>query len=106
MSERSPKGWKTLLEKEKLLIKSNFFFSNSVFKRLELQACKNQGLFGKGLKTFFSEAADAFISTYFHMTVPHKIASRKFGPVENITCLNRPTLVTQASDVIKELMGL
>ena len=29
---------------------SNFSFSNSVFKRLVLQTCKNQGLFGKGLK--------------------------------------------------------
>ena len=28
---------------------SNFFFSNSVFKRLALQTCKIQGLFGKGL---------------------------------------------------------
>ena len=36
-------------EKEKLLIMSNFSFSNSVFKRLLLQTRKNQGLFGKGL---------------------------------------------------------
>ena len=28
---------------------SNFSFSNGVFKRLELQTCKNQGLIGKGL---------------------------------------------------------
>ena len=27
----------------------NFSFPHSVFKRLELQTCKNQGLFGKGL---------------------------------------------------------
>ena len=31
---------------------SNFSFSNSVFKRPVLQTCKNQGLFGKGLKSF------------------------------------------------------
>ena len=38
-------------EKEKLLVTSNFSFSHSVFKRLVLQTRKNQGLFGKGLKT-------------------------------------------------------
>ena len=37
-------------EKEKLIIISNFCFSDSVFKRLVLQTHKNQGLFGKGLK--------------------------------------------------------
>ena len=35
---------------EKMLVTSNFSFSHSVFKRLELQTRKNQGLFGKGLK--------------------------------------------------------
>ena len=35
----------TLWEKEKLLIMSN---SSGVFIRLVQQACKNQGLFGKG----------------------------------------------------------
>ena len=28
-----------------------FLFTHSVFKRLILQTCKNQGLFGKGLKS-------------------------------------------------------
>ena len=36
-------------EKEKLLVMSNFSFSQSVFKRLVLQTRKNQGFFGKGL---------------------------------------------------------
>ena len=40
---------KTLWEKKKLFVTSNFFFSHSVFKRLVLQTRKNQGLFGKGL---------------------------------------------------------
>ena len=40
---------KTLWEKEKLLVTSNFSFSHSIFKRLVLQTCKNKGLFGKGL---------------------------------------------------------
>ena len=50
MAESSPKGWKTLWEKEKLLVTSNFSLSYSVFKGFVLQTRKNQGLFGKGLK--------------------------------------------------------
>ena len=50
IGESSPKGLKTLWEKEKLLVTSDFSFSHSVFKRLVLQTRKNQGLFGKGLR--------------------------------------------------------
>ena len=49
MAESFPNGEKTLWEKEKLLVMSNFSFSHGVFKRLELHTRKNQGLFGKGL---------------------------------------------------------
>ena len=42
-------GRKHCGEKEKLLLTSNFSFSNSVFKSLVLQTHENQGLFGKGL---------------------------------------------------------
>ena len=49
MAESSPNRLKTLWKKEKVLVTSNFYFSNSVFKSLELQTRKNQGLFGKGL---------------------------------------------------------
>ena len=54
MAESYPNRQKTLREKEKdkLLVTSNFPFSNSVFKRLVLQTRKNQGLFGKGLNNF------------------------------------------------------
>ena len=52
MAERSQKGVKTLWEKEKLLVTSNFFFSHGVFKRLKLQKRKNKGLFGKGLYSY------------------------------------------------------
>ena len=53
--EESPLiGQKTLWEKEKLLVKSNFSFSRSVFKRLVLHTRKNQGLFGKGLSNMFN----------------------------------------------------
>ena len=47
--EGSPNMLKTLWEKVKLLIMSNFSFSLGVFKRLVQQTRKNQGLFGKGL---------------------------------------------------------
>ena len=49
MAESSPNGLKTLWEKEKLLVTSNFSFSHSVFKGVILQTDKNQGFFGKGL---------------------------------------------------------
>ena len=39
MEESYPNRWKTLWEKEKLLITSNFSFSHSVFKRLVSQGC-------------------------------------------------------------------
>ena len=44
MAESIPKVQKTLWEKEKLLVTSNFSFSYSVFKRLLLQTCKLPGL--------------------------------------------------------------
>ena len=49
MAESPPKGKKTLWEKEKLLVTSNFSFFHSVFKGLVQQTHKNQGLFGKAL---------------------------------------------------------
>ena len=49
MTESSPNRQKTLWEKEKLLVTSNFSFSHSVFKRIVLHTRKNQGLYGKGL---------------------------------------------------------
>ena len=47
MAESSLNGQKTLWEKEKLLVSSNFSFSHSVFQIIVLQTCKSQGLFGK-----------------------------------------------------------
>ena len=55
MAECSLNGLKTLCEKEKLLVMSNFSFSHSVFKRLVLQTRENQGLFGKGLTLSFKD---------------------------------------------------
>ena len=50
--EEHGRNFSRRLEKEKLLVSSIFSFSHSVFERLVLQTCKNQGLFGKGLKAF------------------------------------------------------
>ena len=47
-TENSPNEWKTLLEKEKFLVTSNFSFSDSVFKRFLLQTCKKGVCLGKG----------------------------------------------------------
>ena len=49
MAECFLNGLKTVCEKEKLLVMSNFSFSHTVFKRLVLQTHENQGLLGKGL---------------------------------------------------------
>ena len=54
MAESYQNGQKTMREKEKLLVMSNFSFSLSVFKRLVLQTRKNQGLFGKGLTLYYT----------------------------------------------------
>ena len=40
--------------KGEIFVTSNFSFSHSVFKRLILQTCKDQGLFGKGLTLYHS----------------------------------------------------
>ena len=53
MVESFPDEQKILWEEEKLLVTNNFSFSHSVFKRLLLQTCKHQGLFGKGLTCIF-----------------------------------------------------
>ena len=48
MAESSAKDYKTMWEKEKLLVTSHFSFSYSVFKRLVLQTCKARACLGKG----------------------------------------------------------
>ena len=65
MAESYPNGYKTLWEKEKLLVTSNFSFSLSVFRRLVLQTHKNQGLFGKGLTLKVSKKPNG----YFYPTL-------------------------------------
>ena len=46
---------KNTVGKREITCNEQFFsFSHCVFKRLEMQKCKNHGLFGKVLKTLFS----------------------------------------------------
>ena len=95
--ESFPNGWKTLWEKEKLLITSNFSFSHSVFKRLVLQTRKNQGLFGKGLRLrempgrkllllfvwqgskFYFQVADLLLATCFLLQLILNPGSQTLG---------------------------
>ena len=70
MEESFSNGLKTLGEKEKLVVTSNFSFSHSVYKRLVLQTHKNRGLFGKGLRVmrqfWFTKVCFAFILSLVH----------------------------------------
>ena len=66
MAESSQLEYKTLWEKEKLLITCNFSFSYSVFKRLVLQTRKNQGLFRKGSNVLKSIVGKGENASYQH----------------------------------------
>ena len=68
MTESSPNGQKILLEKEKLLVTSNFSFSHSVFKGLVQQTRKIQGLFGKEL--LISVASFSYLDDVDRITQP------------------------------------
>ena len=61
MAESSLIGYKTMWEKEKLLVTSNFSFSSSVFKRLVQQTRKDKGLFGKGLTPLTDKPLWAYV---------------------------------------------
>ena len=51
MTESSPKGLKTLWEKEKLLVTSNFSFSRSVFKNTFTADKLKEGLVRERVKS-------------------------------------------------------
>ena len=89
MPKSSQKGYKTLWGEEKLLVTSNFSFSNSVFKRLVLQTHKNKGLFGKGLNT---------ISKQKHFLCRNRTKRTKFHACFDIGCFNYADSVHQRSD--------
>ena len=61
------KGLKMLTEKEKLNIRSNYSFPNTMFKGLVLQTCKNIVLFGKELT---SPIRSLDFSDVFHVKAP------------------------------------
>ena len=69
MAESTLNEKKTLCEKEKLLIMSNFSFSHGVFKRLVLPTCKNQGLFGKGLSSAKTPGCQSLTNQFASATV-------------------------------------
>ena len=52
MAESYPNGYKTLWEREKFLVTSNFSFSHSVFKKLTSQGHQKVSLCGNGFKHF------------------------------------------------------
>ena len=54
MAESYPDRYKTLWEKEKLLVTSNFSFSHSVFKKLVSQGRQKVSLYGNGLTLYHS----------------------------------------------------
>ena len=70
MAASYPNGLKTLWEKKKLLVMSNFSFSYSVFKRLQLQARKNQESFGKGLNYQRPTEVGSIHLALIQLTVP------------------------------------
>ena len=70
MIESSPNGLKTLWEKKKLLVTSNFSFSYSVFKRLVLQTLKKRQLVWERVKNTSKE--DIFQTSFVcEMLKPH-----------------------------------
>ena len=53
-------------EKETLLVRSNYSFSHSIFKRLVPQTRKNKGLFGKGFRIQNHKQTWGCIESPFH----------------------------------------
>ena len=76
MVESSQNWLKTLWEKEKLLVTSNFSFFPSVFKRLVQQTHKNKGLFGEGFMCITMAIASIHALLEFLFTNTHGGESR------------------------------
>ena len=55
MQNKYPIGWKTLWEKEKLLVTSNFSFSHNVFHNYISLVHQNAALCGNGLRFLFTK---------------------------------------------------
>ena len=100
MAESSPKGLKTLWEKEKFLIMSNFSFSNSVFQTLVQQTHENKGMCVKGFsKSMYILKGALRLRCYcIHPSCFYKHIIVIFESVKNImkhplhTCMDVTTL--------------
>ena len=89
MLKSSPKWLKTLWEKEKLLVTSNFSFSHSVFKRLLLQihVRKNSELIWERVKPCVS-------GNYYIGESPgslHQLSAHFYFPTGSCTCIPKGT---------------
>ena len=76
MVESTPKRYRTLWEKEILLIMSNFSCSHNVFKRLVQQTCKNIVLLGNGLNP---PSARAYLQKQFDGIFYHNYETKING---------------------------
>ena len=83
MAECSPNKLKTLWEKGKLLVTSNYSFSHGVCKRLVLQTRKNQGLFGKGLNTYPLILIDLVQFPRLELEI-NKLADNPMATIKNV----------------------
>ena len=83
MRESYPNGLKTLWEKEKLLVTSNFSFSHSVFKRLVSQGRQKVSLCGNGLKRIriYPLPHHPDLITTLLWKVPGRFAPKPFPPL-------------------------
>ena len=95
MADSSPNGWKTLWEKEKLLFRSNFSFSQIVLKRLVLQKRKKGLFLEKGYKSSLKKMVKLKV---FVLEVCGKQVS--FNPFPNKPCFLAPLAKGQRAIVI------
>ena len=80
MEESSLKGQKTLWEKEKLLITSNFSFSQSVFKRLVSEGASKGVVVWEWVKEKVNAQTDGPMHRPTHgPTTGHDISSLAYG---------------------------
>ena len=92
--------YKTLWQKEKLLVLSNFSFCHNVFKSLLLRMCQNASISGKGLNR--CPQADIILIHLQQLTFENILANGEIdyytSRKESIQCVKRP--VAEASIVV------
>ena len=94
MAESYHRGWKTLWEKEKLLVMSNFSFSHSIFKRLVSQGRQMVSLCGNGLKCTLFQITPSKGIENIQMTVCCSMLDLKASrcPSDNLTIVQEVCL--------------